>query len=406
MRNAANAKYVKAGITLGAVVAFGMLCALVLAHVGAIGSFCAKIGRILMPFVYGAVIAYILSPVANTVSDFCERHIPKLGKATGAVSIVSAIVFALAILAAFAMLVVPSVADSVVKIVRVVPSQMETASTWFATLLEESPELQEQYEELSGEIMDYITSWMQTDLLTTVQTLATSFSGQIAGVVTVLANLFLGMLISVYLLAGRKRFARQARLILYGVFRPGWAASIEREVRYADKMLSGFLLGRIIDSAIIGVVCFIFCAIMGFDSAALIAVIVGVMNVIPVFGPYLGAIPCALLLLLENPVHCIIFVIFIIVLQVIDGNVLGPRILGETTGVGSFWVLFAVLVFGGLWGIVGMIVGVPLFAVIYDIAKRLVIAGLAHHGQTDMLEKGLAEGSVTPPDSDGIEIGG
>ncbi len=132
-------------------------------------------------------------------------------------------------------------------------------------------------------------------------------------------------------------------------------------------------------------ICFVFTSILGFKSAALIAVVVGITNIIPFFGPLLGAIPCALLLLLENPMHCLIFLVFIVVLQQLDGNLIGPKILGNTTGLNSFWVLFSILLFGGLWGIFGMIVGVPLFAVLYDILRRLVYRGLRRHGRTDLL---------------------
>ena len=150
-------------------------------------------------------------------------------------------------------------------------------------------------------------------------------------------------------------------------------------------MFNGFLVGKIIDSAIIGLLCFAGTSIMGFEAPAFISVIIGITNIIPFFGPFIGAIPCGLLLLLENPMHCLYFIVFIFVLQQLDGNVIGPKILGNTTGVSSFWVLFAILLFGGMWGVVGMVIGVPLFAVIYDVIRKLVYRGLRKHKRQTMI---------------------
>ena len=183
----------------------------------------------------------------------------------------------------------------------------------------------------------------------------------------------------------RKRFAAQSRLTLQGICPERWLPKVEEEVRFIDHIFHGFLLGKLLDSAIVGVLCFLGCLLMGFSSPALIGVIVGVTNIIPFVGPFIGAIPCALILLLENPVHCLMFVIFILVLQQFDGNVLGPRIIGNTTGISGFWITFAILFFGGLWGLVGMLVAVPLFAVIYDIIRKLLFRKLRRKGQEGMI---------------------
>ena len=164
------------------------------------------------------------------------------------------------------------------------------------------------------------------------------------------------------------------------------ATKPREEAKYADKMFGGFINGKIMDSAIIGVLCYIGCLIFKFPSALLVSVIIGVTNVIPFFGPFIGAVPATLLILIQNPIKALWFVLFVLVLQQLDGNVIGPKILGNTTGLSSFWVLFAILLFGGLWGFVGMIVGVPLFAVIYDIIKKLVIHGLKRNAELDMLQ--------------------
>ena len=187
------------------------------------------------------------------------------------------------------------------------------------------------------------------------------------------------------MLASRKRFVQQGKLVLHSIVRPRWAQLITEEVKYADRMFGGFINGKIMDSAIIGVLCYIGCLIFKFPSALLVSVIIGVTNVIPFFGPFIGAIPATLLILIQNPIKALWFVLFVLVLQQLDGNIIGPKILGNTTGLSSFWVLFAILLFGGLWGFVGMIVGVPLFAVIYDVIKKLVIYGLQRHQELTLL---------------------
>lgn len=165
-------------------------------------------------------------------------------------------------------------------------------------------------------------------------------------------------------------------------------------------MFSGFLMGKLVDSLIIGVICFIGTYMMGIKSALLVSVVVGVTNIIPFFGPYIGAVPSTLWLLLENPLHAFYFLIFVIVLQQIDGNIIGPKILGNSTGLSSFWVLFSILFFGGLWGFVGMIIGVPFFAVIYDVITRLVMRGLRYNQRDDMLmaydEQYVKKSKITP----------
>lgn len=195
-------------------------------------------------------------------------------------------------------------------------------------------------------------------------------------------------MIAVYLLASRKLFGAQAKLLLYGIFPNKWAKIIEEEVHYTDKMFNGFFVGKIIDSAIIGLICFAGTTLLGFESAAFISVVIGVTNIIPFFGPFIGAIPCALLLLLgSNPWDALYFLIFIVILQQADGNIIGPKILGNTTGVSSFWVLFSILLFGGLWGLVGMVIAVPLFGVIYDIIRKLTARGLKRNRHEEMMQE-------------------
>lgn len=382
-------RYLKIGITGAAILASGILCAFVLFKMPVIISVLKGITEILKPFLYGVVFAYLLAPLCNKIEEKLFQFFPK-AKAKARrficfIAIVISLCVAIAVIWLIIMMIIPQVWDSVMKIIQMVPQKLIVVNNWIEHMLENQPELQAYFEEFSSQAESNIDSLLNVDTIQKVQSIINSLSVQLFGVLGVVKNIFLGLLISAYLLGSRKLFGAQAGLILHGVFSDKWAKIIEEEIRYTDKMFNGFLVGKIIDSAIIGLLCFAGTSIMGFEAPAFISVIIGITNIIPFFGPFIGAIPCGLLLLLENPMHCFYFIIFIFVLQQLDGNVIGPKILGNTTGVSSFWVLFAILLFGGMWGVVGMVIGVPLFAVIYDIIRKLVYRGLRKHKRESMI---------------------
>lgn len=382
-------KYLKIGITGAAILASGILCAFVLFKMRVIIELLKGITGILKPFLYGAVIAYLLAPLCNKIEEKLFQTFPKANRKAKRficfIAIVISLCVALAIVWMVIMLIIPQVWESVMKIIEMVPQKLTLVNNWVEHMLENQPELQAYFEEFSNQAESHINSLLNVDTIQKVQSIINSLSVQVFSVLGVLKNISLGFLISAYLLGSRKLFGAQAGLILHGVFSDKWARIIEEEIRYTDKMFNGFLVGKIIDSAIIGLLCFAGLSFMGFEAPAFIGVIIGITNIIPFFGPFIGAIPCGLLLLLENPMHCLYFIIFIFVLQQLDGNVIGPKILGNTTGVSSFWVLFSILLFGGMWGVVGMIIGVPLFAVIYDIIRKLVYRGLRKHKRESMI---------------------
>ena len=364
-------KYLKIGITGAAILASGILCAFVLFKMRIIIELLKGITGILKPFLYGAVIAYLLAPLCNKIEEKLFQTFPKANRKAKRficfIAIVISLCVALAIVWMVIMLIIPQVWDSVMKIIDMVPQKITILNNWIEHMLENQPELQAYFEEFANQAESHINSLLNVDTIQKVQSIINSLSVQVFGVLGVLKNISLGFLISAYLLGSRKLFGAQAGLILHGIFPDKWAGIIEEEIRYTDKMFNGFFVGKIIDSAIIGLICF------------------AGTNIIPFFGPFIGAIPCGLLLLLENPMHCLYFIIFIFVLQQLDGNVIGPKILGNTTGVSSFWVLFSILLFGGMWGVVGMVIGVPLFAVIYDIIRKLVYRGLRKHKRESMI---------------------
>lgn len=382
-------RYLKIGIIGAAILASGILCAFVLFKMPVIISVLKGITEILKPFLYGVVFAYLLAPLCNKIEEKLFQIFPKAKTKARRficfIAIVISLCVAIAVIWLIIMMIIPQVWDSVMKIIQMVPQKLIAVNNWIEHMLENQPELQAYFEEFSSQAESNIDSLLNVDTIQKVQSIINSLSVQLFGVLGVVKNIFLGLLISAYLLGSRKLFGAQAGLILHGVFSDKWAKIIEEEIRYTDKMFNGFLVGKIIDSAIIGLLCFAGTSIMGFEAPAFISVIIGITNIIPFFGPFIGAIPCGLLLLLENPMHCLYFIIFIFVLQQLDGNVIGPKILGNTTGVSSFWVLFAILLFGGMWGVVGMVIGVPLFAVIYDIIRKLVYRGLRKHKRESMI---------------------
>ena len=348
---------------------------------------------ILMPFIYGTAIAYLLKPVCNTIEAFLRRFIPeKWNGLISALSIAATILFGLLVIYALLMMIIPQLVSSVTALYYTAQANITKFVRW-ANHVEfvESNQfindaLNSAYRALNVNL-DNLDSWIKSNLMPSMQNIVSGVGIGVLSVVTWVKNLVIGIIVAGYMLASRKRFVQQAKLILYSLLKPRWAELIIEEVKYADKMFGGFINGKIMDSAIIGVLCYIGCMIFKFPSALLVSVIIGVTNVIPFFGPFIGAVPATLLILIQDPIKALWFILFVLVLQQLDGNVIGPKILGNTTGLSSFWVLFAILLFGGLWGFVGMIIGVPLFAVIYDIIKKLVFFGLRKHNETTLLNE-------------------
>ena len=343
---------------------------------------------ILMPFIYGAVIAYLLKPVCNTIEAFLRRFIPeKMKGLINALSVTFTILFGLLLIYALCMMIIPQLITSVTTLYYTAQANITKFMYWANHLefIEKNEQIMELLNSAYAALNTNLDTWIKNTLLPSMQNILSGAALGVLNVVVVLKNLVIGIIVAVYMLASRKRFVQQGKMVLYSVVKPRWASLITEEVKYADKMFGGFINGKILDSAIIGVLCYIGCLIFKFPSALLVSVIIGVTNVIPFFGPFIGAIPATLLILIQNPIKALWFVLFVLVLQQLDGNIIGPKILGNTTGLSSFWVLFAILLFGGLWGFAGMIVGVPLFAVIYDVIKKLVIHGLRRNEELDML---------------------
>lgn len=363
---------------------------------GTVQAIFAKLFSVLTPVLYGLGMAYLLAPIVNFLERAILRLRDKLERKRGrairihkgwlrAASIFLTWAVVLVLVYLLLSMLVPQLVDSITTLVNNLESYYTTIYNWVTGLLSDNPELTDLFNRYYNETIQ----WLTTKLLPGLQTAVTNFTGSLVtgvwSVVIFTKNFLIGIIVSVYLLAAKEKSAARCCKLLYGVLPEEQAKFAMRGFRRMDHIFSGFVRGKLLDSLIIGILCFIGCSILKLPYTPLVSVVVGVTNVIPFFGPFLGAIPCALLILLVSPLKCLYFVIFIFLLQQLDGNVIGPKILGNTTGLSSFWVLFSILLFGGLWGFVGMIVGVPLFAVIYDVIKKLVFHGLRRNGQLDQM---------------------
>lgn len=393
MKNRNWRPYVYKALILFGAIALSIVFFFLLYFNDHIRAWLGKIVGILKPFIYGGVMAYLLKPVCNVFEEKLVCWLTPSGKTPSArvrrigaaVSIGVSVLLGIIIVAALLMMVLPQLATSIAGIVTMLEANIKYLEQWLTQFLGEQTVIMNYIENISVGITDRLTDWLNTQLLPNIQMVIGGVTSSVFGIVTVFKNLFIGLIVAIYLLGSRKQFAMQGRLIVYSVLKKRWADVVIGEVRFADRMFCGFINGKLLDSAIIGLLCFLFMWLFKLPYALLVSVIVGVTNVIPFFGPYIGAVPSVLLILMVSPIQSLVFLAFIIVLQQFDGNILGPRILGNVTGLSSFWVLFAILVFGGLFGFIGMIIGVPVFAVIYDIVKKLVHRGLHRNGQDALL---------------------
>ena len=329
---------------------------------------------ILMPFIYGGAIAYLLKPFCNWCEGLLTAHLPaKARRAAPPLAVAASLVFGLLVVYALFLMIIPQLIRSVLALSTSFPARLDGAVDWLMRYFADNPALYRFLNDAYDAVSDEVAGWLRRVGV-----------GVLNGV-TVLKNLLIGIIAAVYFLAGRKKFAAQAKLLVCSAVKPRWATLILEEAAFVDRTFGGFITGKIIDSAIIGALCYLVCILVPFPNPLLVSVIIGVTNVIPFFGPFIGAVPATLLILIEDPVKALWFVLFILVLQQLDGNVIGPKILGDTTGLSSFWVLFSILLFGGLWGFIGMIVGVPLFAVLYDLVRKFALWGLGRNGQAELL---------------------
>lgn len=335
------------------------------------------IEEILMPFIYGAVIAYLLTPICNFLERKLQeflgkwlKHEKRIRQISGAAGIFLSLLFGFCVIYLLMAMVLPQVFTSISRIVASLPANVAKWSAWLQQHLDDNLILKNYVNQFSTTAYQNLENWLQTELLPNMQVIVSGVSAGLINALVIVKNVLIGIIAAAYMMASRRKFAAQGKKLVYSFFRVDTANAILDEFRLIDRMFGGFISGKLLDSLIIGCLCFVLMNLLKMPYTMLISVIVGVTNIIPFFGPYFGAVPSALIVLTVSPVQCVYFLLLILALQQFDGNFLGPKILGNSTGLSGFWVLFSILLFGGLMGFVGMIIGVPAFAVLYDLIKK------------------------------------
>ena len=340
-----------------------------------------SLGKVIQPFVAGFALAYLL----NIPASYLEKNFFTRFKFRRMLSILTSYLLAVLLLAVLLSSVVPQVVQSVVDLVNNSEGYINNLN---ATALWLSDRFGLDQQELEPLLISY------QDLLRQAASLITAALPQLLdfgmavgnGLVTALT----AVISSVYMLTSKQALIGQLRRVTYALLSRDKADRVLRISRQANEVFSGFIAGKIIDSAIIGVLCFAGMTIFRMQYALLISVVVGVTNVIPFFGPFIGAIPSIMILLIVDPWDALYFGIFVLALQQFDGNILGPKILGDSTGLSPIWVLVAIIVGGGLFGFAGMLLGVPTFAVLYALTREWVTDRLRARGLDE-------EGRPLPP---------
>lgn len=329
--------------------------------------------------IIGLVLAYLLNPIM----EFLERKLykrlkgkmkmdQKAKKLSRGLGIAGAILFLLIIIILLIAAIVPSVISCIVGVIDTLPGNVQN----FIKVVQSGKlgeyEVTGTISAMLTKLVDYVENWATKTLLPEAKTYLLQITSGMINIVKAVINFIVGIIVAAYVLMIKESLIGQSKKAIYAIFKPRQGNIIIETMHKADEIFGGFIIGKVIDSAIIGVICYVGCSILHIPDAMLVAVIVGVTNIIPVFGPFIGAVPSLLLVVVQSPWHALYLLIFIIILQQVDGNIIGPKILGSSTGLSSFWVMFAILIGGGLFGFLGMLLGVPVFAMIYYIVQRLV----------------------------------
>ena len=338
-----------------------------------------KLTAILQPIIIGIVIAYLINPIMV----FFEKHLmrwiePKMKKKAKAkklcrgIATVGALAVFILIIVVLLVMLIPQLVESIQGVATTLPSEVQHLIDKTNKYLSSDSEAANFVEDTLIYATNYIKDWAMNDLLPKSNTYLTSITTGLINVFKVLLNIIVGLIVSVYLLFSKETFIGQFKKLTYALFKPKKANIVIQTARKSNEIFGGFISGKILDSMIIGIICYIVLLIMKMPYPVLVSVIVGVTNIIPFFGPFIGAVPSFIIIVLANPIQGLYFLIFVVILQQVDGNIIGPNILGDSTGLSPFWVIFAIMVGGGLFGFAGMLLGVPTFAVIYYIMQEIL----------------------------------
>ena len=342
-----------------------------------------KFMDILQPFIIGFTMAFLMNPIMKFIEKhllhfllpisknevYARKHIRVFS------TIVSAVVL-LGVVGGFLVTVIPEMLNTIQYLFLHIHEQIAGVLDWANEITRGHWE-----EEILGakdakvldnamdQVQAFVTKYLKLDQRDEI---IRTITNSVIGVGHILVNILIGIIVSIYVLVSKEKFKGQTKKIVYSVLSTKQANVCVEVVRKAHDIFYGFIVGKIVDSIIIGLICYVCMIIMGLPYRVLVSVIIGLTNVIPVFGPYIGAVPTVIIIFLTNPWQGIYFLIFVFILQQVDGNIIGPKILGDSTGLSSFWVIVAIVVGGGLFGLLGMLIGVPTMALLYYLVGRIV----------------------------------
>lgn len=372
-------RYVKIGMTTFVTVAACITFFFILYRFESISAFIGKIVKSAESIIIGLALAYLLMPTKNFIEKKVYRFLrakklkkDKANEIAKFTSITGALIFLFVILAVLIAILVPALWTSIFGLIEAMPNYVKSFVIW----IEETGLADSSAALLIGNAITSMTSevqnWAKNEILPLVQEYIGQITSGVFAVIKAILNFIIGIVVVVYVMTIKETLIGQFKKIIYAIFSTKRANVIINTVRKSHEIFGGFVTGKIIDSAIIGVIAYIGCMILQIPSALLVAFIIGVTNVIPFFGPFIGAIPTIMLVLIQSPIHALYLAIFILVLQQVDGNIIGPKILGDSTGLSAFWILTSISIAGGLFGFLGMLLGVPVFAVIYYIIQEII----------------------------------
>ncbi len=372
-----NNKYTTIAVYVFLVVAACLLFYAAVDQFDVIWEFFRTIVRYLLPFIYGFVLAYILSPLVRRM----EAPLRKSGrlslKACRGLAMAGSYLLVAAALSIFGMVVLPVLVESAAQLVGNVRFYTERLNELINQLITYIPDetLSKEVQTALTQVFNLLYEFIAT-FLTQVVSVATKIASSVIEVV-------MGVIISVYMLSDKEKLIAQLKKILSAFLPKRVMDEVLRVAHDSNQKFSGFITGKIIDSTIIGIICALGMLFFKMPFVALVSLIVGITNVIPYFGPFIGAVPGVILVLIGGDItQAILFGVFILALQQFDGNILGPAILGQSTGLSAMWVVFAILLFGGLYGFVGMLIGVPLLAVMFGVLRSIVNGLLRRKGMS------------------------
>lgn len=371
--------YFMKGFTYFLVIVACIVCYFAFLRIDDIAIFLKEVATILQPIIMGLVFAYLLNPMVMMIERNLipilekkiknEKKVRSLARNTG---VFTAILVTIAVVVLLLNMVLPELYESIRDMIISLPGQMNDAMEYLEEHAINDSAISGTLNTVLENGAASLETWLRTDLISQVNQMMSSLTSGVISFFETLFNIAVGLIVSVYVLTSKEKFIGQCKKATYALFQKDRANLILQVTRKSNEIFGGFVIGKIIDSIIIGVICFVVLSILKMPYALLVSIVVGVTNVIPFFGPFIGAIPSIILILLAEPIKGLYFMIFILLLQQFDGNILGPKILGNSTGLSAFWVVFSILLGGGMFGFIGMVMGVPTFAVLYYLVNMFL----------------------------------